>query len=664
MPKGDLAKRDARRAGLATPATLPTRPGNRVSPEKWAAYFSGLKAGMSRETAAKHAGIARSTMLLVHQDPRASTGWEFYKRWLADSVEDVKEQARLGACGRRGLKDFEYFRKRYFGHVSRPWHVEAARRISELLVTDNKEFLVINCPPGSGKSTLLTHDIVCWEIVKDRALRVMIGTGAESTGSDYLRRIKTTFERTVPVEAMEEEVAMGLAVDARSTLVADYGRFKPEGANYWSADRLVVAQRGGVPAHQKEASVAVYGRKSQFLGGRFKLIVWDDVVTDENSRTPAQQAELARWWRKTAESRLEPGGLLVLMGQRMGPHDLYRHALDLRDVTALLDVDERGVDMEQLPRKYHHVVFKAHYDEKCKAAGLTEKHHDPATAKPWPDGCLLDPRRLTYKDLMIAQYNDPKDFACVYQQEDTDPSSVLVDPQWINGGVDPITGVMHPGCWDVDRQAGQFPKQLAGQCWTVVTCDPSAGNFWGLLLWVYQASTRYMHLVDIHRKRMGPGDLLEWRIGENKFVGLLEDWYQLSVDHGRPLSHVIIEVNAAQRWLLQYDFAKRWSSERGVDLVPHTTGSNKSDAKIGVGGLSAEYRHGRVRLPGHPITRTKVFPLYNEVTRYPDSATTDLTMANWFLLWNQERLFVERPAEPYRFNRPSWLQGVVKGRSA
>ena len=640
----------------------PPAPNARVAPEKWVAYFAGLKAGRSREEAAKYAGISRGTMLNIHSRPRNSSGWEFYKKWLADSVADVTNYAQLNHAAKRGWNDFEFFRRRYFGHVSMPWHVEAANKIVELLATPEKSFLVINCPPGTGKSTLMTHDIPVWSLVRDRALRIMIGTGAESPGADYMRKIKMSLERTVPVEAGAEEIALGLAADARSTLVADYGRFKPEGANYWSADRLVVAQRGGVPAHQKEASVAVYGWKSMYLGGRFNLVVWDDVVTDDNSRTPAQQAEMARRWRNTAESRLEPGGLLVLMGQRMGAHDLYRHVLDLRDITAVLDLDPDGIDMEAIPRKYHRIVFKAHHDEQCPGPGMKQPWHDPVTAKPWPKGCLLDPIRLTYRDLMIARDNDPKNYACVYQQEDIDPSSVLVDPQWINGGTDPTTGQVYPGCWDPDRQTGAFPQGLAGDCWTVVTADPSVANFWGVQLWVYQGGTKYMHLVDLHRKRMGAGDLLDWNHERGEFTGLLEDWWQLSAKAGRPLTHVIVEINAAQRFLLQYQHAKRWSSIRGVEMVGHYSGAvNKADPKLGVTALAAEYRFGRVRLPGHPLTRSQILPLYNEVTRYPDSVTTDCVMAHWFLLNQAPNLFPDRPEQPYRFNRPSWLQGVVKG---
>ncbi len=638
-----------------------TGPNGRVPPEKWEVYFQALSRGAPRYSAAAEAGINVKTADRLHNEPTKSSGVEHYKRWLSHNVTDVVPYSRMSPNARRAFRDFGYFRERYFGHISRPWHVEAANEMLKLLETPQKEYVVVNCPPGSGKSTMFTHDLVCWVIVRNRAIRCMIGTGAETTGVDYTMRIKSSMERTLPEEADENDQALGLATNAKACLIADYGRFRPDGVGYWRADKLVVAREGGVPAHQKEASVVSYGRKSQFLGGRFNFVIWDDVVTDQNARSQLHQDELARWWRNTAESRLEPGGLLILQGQRLGPSDLYRYALDLRDIAAGFDgnYDDADMDPERLPRKYHHIVYKAHYEDRCKGSG-NGKHH-AVTAAPWPKGCLLDPQRLTYRDLRIAQYNDPKNYATVYQQEDTDPTTVLVNPMWINGGSDPKTGALFPGCWDKDRQLGAFPQNLAGDVYSVITADPSPSAFWAVMWWAWQVDTQFQHLINMERKRMGANDLLDYRISTGTYSGLLEDWWQRSKDIGRPISHVILETNAAQRFLLQYDYARQWSMTRSVELVPHNTGRNKSDPDLGVGALAPHYRFGRVRLPGHPLTRPNVLQLYNEVTRYPDVGTTDCVMAHWFLVWNAAQLFTPRQVTAPTFKRPTWIRDARRG---
>lgn len=646
-------------AERAEPAKRVWAPIPRVDPQRWVLYFAALTAGNSRAEAARQAGISYNTAQRLHSDPVNSSGLEFYKQWLTDDTRDVYRYDQLTREVKKAHDDFEVFRLRYFGHRSMPWHVKTAETIVKALASEQKEYLVINCPPGSGKSTLLTHDIILWALMRNRAMRVFIGTGAQTTGQDYVQRIRNSLDRVLPLEADEHDKKMGLAADAKQTLLHDFGRFKPDGHGYWRSDKFVLARAGGQPAHQKEASVVAYGRKSEFLGGRFNLVVWDDVVTDANSRTATQQAELARWWKSTAESRLEPGGVLVLMGQRMGAHDLYRHALDQRDIADV--IDETDYDPETLPSKYIHVKFPAHDEERC--AGGDSKHvdHDPKTAKPWPKGCLLDPKRLTFKDLRVMQYNDPRSFATVYQQEDTDAGSVLVDPLWIKGGEDPITHVMHPGCWDTERHLGQIPDGLAGDVYSVISADPSPSNFWGLTWWLYQCDTDFHHLIDIERKRMSAPDFLDWNHATGTFSGLLEEWWQRGQEVGRPVSHVIVEANAAQKFLLQYDHARRWSTARAVDLVAHETHRNKADPTYGVTALAPHYRMGKVRLPGHWVTRKPVMALYNEVTRYPDAATTDLLMSHWFLLWQAPRLFVPQLAKPYSFSRPTWIQGAQRG---
>lgn len=642
------------------PAKRVWAPQARVDPQRWVLYFAALSKGNTRAESARQAGIAYSTSQRLHSDPVNSSGLEFYKQWLTDDTRDVYRYEQLTSEVKKAHDNFEVFRLRYFGHVSMPWHVETAEIIVDALASDRKEYLVINCPPGSGKSTLLTHDIILWALMRNRSMRVFIGTGAQTTGGDYVQKIRNSLDRVLPLEADDHDKAMGLAVNARQTLLHDFGRFKPDGSGYWRADKFVLARAGGQPAHNKEASVVAYGRKSEFLGGRFNLVVWDDVVTDANSRTATQQAELARWWRSTAETRLEPGGVLVLMGQRMGAHDLYRHALDQRDISDVIDVSD--YDPETLPGKYTHIKYPAHDEVRCAGGDSTHADHNPKTAKPWPQGCLLDPKRLTFSDLRVMQYNDPRSFATVYQQEDTDAGSVLVDPLWIKGGQDPIiTGVQYPGCWDTERHLGQVPEGLSGDIYSVISADPSPSNFWGATWWLYQVDTDFHHLIDLERKRMSAPDFLDWNHATGEFSGLLESWWQRGQDVGRPVTHVIIESNAAQKFLLQYDHAKRWSASRSVDLVAHDTHRNKSDPKLGVTALAPHYRHGKVRLPGHWVTRKPVMALYNEVTRYPDAATTDLLMSHWFLLWNAPRLFTPQLANPYQFNRPTWIRSRTRG---
>jgi hypothetical protein len=506
---------------------------------------------------------------------------------------------------------------------------------------------------GSGlmvthNSTIFAHDIPVWLAVRNRAQRCMIGSSTERMARMYTGRIRATFERTLPVRADAILKQLGTAFDAKTTLVADFGRFKPPDANVWRREEFIIAQHGGQSVEGKEPSFVAYGRDSGFLGGRFDLVIWDDLVTNATLRTEEGRDDLAKWFQDEAEFRVDPRGLLILQGQRLASNDLYRAMLNQLDVT-----DEFDDKPEEAPKKYHHIVYKAHYEDLCKQEHGTIKH----PAKPYPDGCLLDPYRLPWRDLQKVKINKAERFNILFQQEDTDPENSLVQRVWIDGGTD-TKGRVSVGCWDENRSIGQIPKDVTG--YSVVTADPSPTKFWAICWWIFEPETQTQYLIDLVRQPMDAPDFLDWSLGQRMFTGLLEDWQQRSVALGKPITHLIVEKNAAQRFLLQYDFFKRWSTRNSVQLTAHETTRNKTDETYGVQTLAPHYRDGRVRLPGNHFNGSKqaVMPLVNEVVHWPNGTTDDCVMSHWFLIWNAPHLFLPATVNPVAFDRPSWMQNT------
>jgi hypothetical protein len=347
---------------------------------------------------------------------------------------------------------------------------------------------------------------------------------------------------------------------------------------------------------------------------------------------------------------LEPGGLLLLQGQRMGPDDLYRYALDKRVVPD--DEDEQAPE-GGWPRKYHHIVFKAHYDNLCDG-----QHSKDAPY--YPQGCLLDPRRLPWRELRAEMSNPRHNFAVIYQQEDADPESVLVDPLWVSGGTDPKTGVTYPGCQDRDRDAWQLPTGLAGDLLAVATADPSPTKYWSIQYWIIRCVDGQPHeryLIAHQRQAMDAPSFLDWSEPTREFVGLMEEWQHHSVEIGHPITHWIVERNGAQRFLLQYEHVRRWCAQWRVDIVPHDTERNRSDPDYGVQTLAGIYKYGLVRLPWKADSpgRLASMKLVEEVTHHPGWKTEDCVMAQWFLEWRLPQLVPSAGSLP-KFRRPPWLK--------
>jgi len=590
-----------------------------------------------------------------------------YARLLGPaSLPGPVPHTKLSAEARAALDDFGLFRRRYLGRGPSPWQEDGAERLVALLdrarVNRDREFVVVNAPPGSGKSTLFTHDLSVWLICRDRSIRILIGSRTSNQAMKYTRRIRRTLQQRDLLIPKEEDVRAGLAVYPEAVLLEDFGRFQPlgRGDDVWQQGGFTVEQHDGLLTGEKEPTVTAFGFDSDYLGMRVDVAVWDDLVDLDNVRNLDVIENLQEQWDAVAENRPDPGGINVLQGQRLRHNDLYRYCLDKRRIRDE-ELDEPADD-DFIP-KYHHIVYRAHDEVNCQGF---HKRTDPAWKPDGTGGCLLDPRRLPWRDLRTLMEEDPDTFRVVFQQEDLDPGSALVQKIWVDGGKDEATGSLLPGCWDHDRGVWQLPPvgALTPPNHVAVVIDPSPSNWWACQLWAYNHASERRFLIAVERKRMQAPELVDWNHDRSCFTGFLEEWWCRATEIGLPFRYVVVEVNAAQRWLLQYDHATRWATKRGVTFVQHTTTSRKTDEKLGIPAVKTHWRAGRIRLPGRPDgSKAASELLVREVLRWPNGATDDQVLAHWFFEFTLPKLSPKSTARPASRRRPSWVGTLDRARA-
>lgn len=615
--------------------------------EQWRRYFEARNAGVSVEKAAARARFSASTAYRFERGDQGSEGLEAAAFLGVSMVAGAPVAQPLREEAKRALEDFAFFRRRYFGRESTPWQTRAAYELLGAMETPDREYVVMNEPPGSGKSTLFTCDIPTWLIVRRRSIRIMLGSRTERQAKAYVNRIRRSLEREVPLKAKSEDLDKGIAFDADACIIDDFGVFKPPArSEKWNSAGFVVVQLDETALDDKEDTCSAYGMDSGYLGGRYDVVIWDDLVDSKNTKTVEARDDMRTKWDDESESRLEPGGTLVLQGQRISPQDLYRYALDKKKI-------------DESP-KYRHVVYKAHYEDLC-----TGSHEN---LEPWPKSCLLDPHRLPWTGhLETLHHNNPRGFALIYQQEDGDIPNGLVDPAWIRGGLDK-QGYPAPGCLDDRRRLLDPPVHLLDYGWSYVTVDPSPTEWWGIIWWLYDPDTENRYIVDLHRKRLNPEDFLSLDLDNlntadhDPWSGLMHTMYWQSQDMGIPITDIIVETNAAQKWLLNQPHIQRWMSTTGQRFLPHTTHRNKNDPKYGLESIGDLFRQGRIRIPwGDLPSRNVMQYLIDEATRYPDYDTTDLIMSTWFGKLAVENHYTPRRPNSYRQQRPSWMTGARRG---
>lgn len=550
------------------------------------------------------------------------------EQWSAHAHEAMND--RTGAI----------FMKRYFGMVLAPWQCRMWETLEELWDAPDREFVCVNAPPGLGKSTVLVG-FAAKRTVDNRRIRGLFMSRAHSLAERNTLRLRRALERTAPF------------TDAITTLSTDFGRFKPRNNDLWRSHEFIVEQYEGSMIEEKEPTWAAFGFDAQWLGNRIDLLIGDDLDSSTTVRNLNTVEANQTIFDNELEPRVERGGMMVVAQQRLGAFDFSSHVLAKR-ILPDDEVEHDEAQDEDGEPKYRHVIFKAHYEEICKGPG-THRLDSP----PYPEGCMLDPRQFTWRDMRSAMRN-PRTFELVYQQNDLVAESGLVKRVWIDGGVD-ADGIMHPGCWD-DRRTWQMPGdyQLAGELIPVITCDPSPSEYWAVEAWLYHPISKQRFLVGLERGKMEAPDFLDWSHSLGEFTGMLEDFRVNFTKMGCRLEWVIVEINAAQRFMLQYDHFHRWMRLHDVQVIPHSTQRNKHDPELGVEMLASVYRQGLVRLPdgAGTIRHNRLAPvnrLIDEVTRYPNTRTTDCLMAQWFLEANLDKIYTTAADANRHQWRPSWL---------
>jgi hypothetical protein len=473
----------------------------------------------------------------------------------------------------------------------------------------------------------------------------------------YSRRIRETLERQFPLDPDPVLIDKGLAIKAEGCLAIDYGRFKPSTAgSLWRAEEFIVEQEDLGGLDNKEPTVSAYGIESEFIGHRADLCLFDDVASPENAKESAARDKLIERWDSMAEARVDPGGLLAVIGQRLGPLDLYAHCLskvtyeDFEDDYDGSDVTDLSEVKEPLKKqKYHHLIYRAYYED--LDTGLQSKRN---SSPAWPNGPLLDPYRLSWKDLSYIKHSNPAKFAVVYQQEDQAEGNYLIERVWATGGIGP-DGVLYPGCIDNERRPGYIPAGLQPPLISIASVDPSPTMFWAIQWWIFQPETNLRFLIDVERVKLTAEQLLGYDTTSRVYSGIMEDWQNRAFEMGYPISHWVVEVNAAQRFLLAHDFVRKWQALHGVMVVPHTTSRNKLDENLGVEALLPQlWRTGQVRLPTMR-ENWKTLAFVEEMSSWTRDKKngTDLVMAHWFAELHMPNLGPVKT--PPRMWRPSWI---------
>lgn len=215
---------------------------------------------------------------------------------MRTSVLSIPSLALRQWLARRHLLDFVGLTMASYRAAAH--HVAIANAL-EAVEAGTIKRLVITMPPRHGKSELASIRFPAWYLGRNPDKRVILASYADS--------LALTFGRQIRNLAREDEFGgvfpdVALASDSTS-------------ADHWN----IAGRRGGLIAA---------GVGSGITGHGADLLIIDDPVKDASEAdSPTVRENKWEWYTRTAYTRLQPGGAIVLIGTRWHVDDLIGRAL-------------------------------------------------------------------------------------------------------------------------------------------------------------------------------------------------------------------------------------------------------------------------------------------------------------------------------------------------
>lgn len=193
------------------------------------------------------------------------------------------------------------------GFQVKPFHLAMMRY--QFLHPDNLQLVF----RGAGKSTTCTVTKTIHLLLKNPNLRILIASKTSNNAEAFLKEIKGHFENN-------------------QKLIEIFGvYYDPQRVGKWDTREIEVLPR---TVHTKEASITCVGVDGTIVGRHYDVIISDDLVDEENTRTKYMRDKAKQWYYQTLDPTLEPPDVNVphrgehhRLGTRYHYDDMYGHLI-------------------------------------------------------------------------------------------------------------------------------------------------------------------------------------------------------------------------------------------------------------------------------------------------------------------------------------------------
>lgn len=175
----------------------------------------------------------------------------------------------------------------------------------DIQVADNQNFICEDF--FTHNSTICNYTKIIFEILRNPNVRIGLISNTQKQAEGFLKEIKNHLEGN------------GRLIEIFGTQVG------PK----WDTKEIVVKSKD---SKHKDSTVSCIGVGSALIGKHFDMIVMDDAVTEEASRTELQRDRQRVWFYQSLAPTMEPHAELHIIGTRYHYLDLYGHVMGHTEV--------------------------------------------------------------------------------------------------------------------------------------------------------------------------------------------------------------------------------------------------------------------------------------------------------------------------------------------
>lgn len=383
-------------------------------------------------------------------------------------------------------------------------------------------------------------------------------------------------------QATARTTLMGQYIERSAELRRVFPKLKPHPSLPWAQQKMFVQR----PFQANDPSIRALGVHGSILGGRIDLLIVDDILDFENTRTPGQRNDLEAWFRTTMEGRLTANARIWWIGNAWHVDDvMHRYAA--------------------LPN------WKAFRYPVVDASGRTVW---PAN---WPQA-RVDEKR---DDL------GPVEFARQMMCKARSDADARFKEEWIN----------------LAKRLGEGVRPA----WALASVPAGCAVYTGVDLGIRTVKKKgsgkpdltVLFTICVHPN--GSREVLDCTSGRWSGPDILK---QIEDVHRRYHGIVYVENNAAQDYILQF-----MRAGSAVPVKAFNTGTNKYHPEFGIEGMATEMANGKWIIPcTQGVTAPELAEWINELLYYdPAAHPGDRLMASWFASMGA-RLGVKRPTKVHR----------------